>query len=393
MGCALEDVFVALNAADWQQPAGALPRKPAGVSRRLQLRAQVTELVDMYSLERVFGRYAADSGLLLDALCLVVRQLLGVTNCWLLNGPVVMGASQVRGKQAFKLLPEYPVGVALQGHADLWQALKTTKPADSWAYAVDCPLFRQSGGALLVVGPHALPVPLLQALANVVSASIRLQHQLWQMADVLDTANESELQHYRTELTEWILALVDSQQQFVAELSQYVCQRHGLPVGHPMRVAELAQKLAQQLGWSEDTIEAVYLAGVQVALEGVQWSQHLVDGQRTWTATDKQLAKSQGHISWQVLGQFLPLVELPGTQWTPDDAPEQLLQLVRQYCALTESRAYRKGSGGKQGAKPANGADAVCRRDQALAKLTAHAQQGGQCWPTEWLDQLQVVTA
>jgi hypothetical protein len=378
-GCALEDVFVALNAADWQHAdcetvTQHRRAQPARVSRRLQLKAQVRELIDLYSLQHLFGAPGVKPGLLMDTLCLAVKQLLKLSGCWLVNGSVVMGSSQPRTPQLNTVaLPDCHSGAVPPDHA-IWSLLGTNGPA--FGYAVPCQLFRQTGGYLLLRSDYALPNDLPQRFAEVLGASIQLQHQLWQIEDALGTATESQLQHYRTELTEWVLTLLEHQNALMTVLSEYICQRHGLPGQHPLRVAQRAQQLALQLGWSEDLADALALSGMQVALEGVQWSKLLQNGQRPWAEDDYQRARMQREIGWLMLSQFLPLVTWPAQDWTPTDPPSRLLALVREYCALTEKRAYRKNN-------PTTGKPSVRQHQLAIKTLQAQGQ-----WPADWLTAL-----
>jgi HD-GYP domain-containing protein (c-di-GMP phosphodiesterase class II) len=366
MGYAMEDMFVELNAADWQARDYETQKKRT-LSRRLQLRAQVKELIDVYSLQHQLG--AVQDGLLMDALCLAVKQLLGLSGCWLFNGSIVMGTSQTRGGHiALPGMLTVEAGAYAGNHA-IWKALNLTGTEPG--YAAPCPLFRQTGGWLLV--RYAKPVPhhVVDGFGQVVSASVRLQHQLWQMADNLDRASESELQQCRTELTEWILTLVECQQALVNQLSHYISQRHGLDSTHPLRVATLSRQMGEALEWPDDTIEAVSLAGFQAVLEGVQWKTSLQNGHKTWSEQEKAQAKAQENMGWAILGQFFPLVDWPAQDWQPTDEPALLVRLVREYCALTEARQYRQSN---QNGK---------RHTAALQKLTDQ-----HVWPNAWLNHL-----
>jgi hypothetical protein len=368
MGYAMEDVFVALNAADWQA-RDYENQTPKTVSRRLQLRAQVKELIDVYSLQYQLG--TPHDGLLMDALCLAIKQMLGLTGCWLLNGPVVMGTSHLRVKGQLPGMVAVNEGPYV-GHHPVWKALglSGTEPG----YAANCPLFRQSGGLLLTRFARPVPPNVIDGFGQVVSASIRLQHQLWQMTDSLDRASESELQQFRTELTEWILTLVECQQALVGQLSGYIADRNGLDSTHPLRVATLCQSVSSALQWPDELCEALSLAGFQTVLEGVQWKTSLQDGNRTWQADDRIQAKAQTSMGWAMLGQFFPLVDWSAQDWQPQDEPAQLLRLVREYCALTEVRRYR-------------GAEQAARRAQGALQKLAEQQR----WPSQWLTALATV--
>jgi hypothetical protein len=369
MGYAMEDMLVALNAAEWQTTA-PVTKQPLNrhVNRKLQLRAQVQELIDVYSLHTLLGQHT-QNGMLMDALCLAVKQLLGLHGCWLLNGTMVMGASQTRNDQPLALLstladlktdaiaPDHPV----------WKALRQTGIA--FGYMAPCPLFRETGGVLLMRSAKPLPKAVVNGFAGVLSANIQLQHQLWQLAEYFEQATEAQLQHYRTELTEWILTLVERQTELVQHLSQFVSQRNGLNSNHPLRVAALCQQLATRLQWSDELVEAMALAGFQTTLEGVQWSNTLQDGSRTWADQDHQLAKAQGTAGLLMLSQFFPLVDWPAQQWTAQCHPARLVSMVREFCALTETRHYRKVT------------KSARQVEQALSRL-AHK------YPEEWLTEL-----
>jgi hypothetical protein len=369
MGYAMEDMFVALNAADWATPRHSkqTARKPqACKNRKAQLLAQVEELIGLYSLNRLLGGSTPQAGMLMDALCLAVKQLLGLQGCWLLNGTMLMGSSQSRGEhhallgtlashQGDTLPPDHPV----------WKALQQSGVA--FGYVVECPLFKQTGGQLILRSARPLSKPLVTGFAQVISANIQLQHQLWQITDALPHATEAELQHYRTELTEWVLTLLERQTHLVQTLSQFIGQRNGLTSNHPLRVAALCHQLAQHLGWDEEQTEAIALAGFQSTLEGIQWSNHLQDGHRTWQLTDRQQAIAQASAGWLMLSQFFPLIDWPAQTWDANSQPARLLAMAREYCALTETRHYRRVT------------KSARQREQALQKLA------DKDYPEPWL--------
>jgi hypothetical protein len=368
MGFAMEDAFMALNAADWQT---GKPKTPPSskVNRRLQLRAQVQELVNMYSLNHLLGGHIQDDKLL-DTYCLAIKQLLGLQGCWIVNGTVVMGSSQVRSQHPDLLatLNERHQTILPPDHS-VWKALKQTGLA--FGYATPCHLFRQTGGLLLLRSQKPLTWELVNRFAQVVSANVQLQHQLWQINDDLELASESALQVYRTELTEWILTLLEHQTALVNSLSQFVSQRNGLTSNHPLRVASLCRQMGEHLGWDDDLIDAVAQAGFQTTLEGIQWNPTLQDGRRTWEADDRNRAKAQEGVGWLMLSQFFPLIEWPAQSWSPQCHPARLLGMVREYCAMTETRHYRRVS--KSARKHA----------QALERLTVKG------YPASWLASLQ----
>ena len=365
MGYAMEDVFVALNAADWQAREYET-QHGKNVSRRLQLRAQVKELIDVYSLQYQLGN--AQDGLLMDALCLAVKQLLGLTGCWLLNGSVVMGTSHPRKSSQLPGMVNVCQGPYTAQNA-IWKGLGLSGAEPG--YAANCNLFRHTGGLLLARFSRPVPTDVLDGFGQVVSASVRLQHQLWQMTDSLDRASESELQQFRTELTEWILTLVECQQALVNQLTRYIAQRNGLESTHPLRVATLCRDMALALQWPDDLCEAVSLAGFQTVLEGVQWKTSLQDGNHRWQPDERAQAQAQAGMGWAMLGQFFPLVDWSAQDWQPDDEPAQLLKLVREYCALTEVRRYR-------------GAEQSARRAHIALQKLADQQR----WPGQWLNTL-----
>lgn len=107
-------------------------------------------------------------------------------------------------------------------------------------------------------------IKLLEAIAGIFSASIKLQDLMDEAKELIETEDSSisDLTRLRAQLTSSIGDLGVEQQNFVESLACAVDAKSAYTREHSQKVADLARELSRQMNLNEKTIDLIYYAGL-----------------------------------------------------------------------------------------------------------------------------------
>lgn len=425
------DAMLALNLGDFVSEhliTDDLIRKISKVKQQAnspqRLKQQLEEMVSLYSLKNtlsVLGVSQQHTGLLYDAICSSLASLFQADACHIFLKATKSDQSQMLGLVGtscpkFPLerwsygydLDEYPQSKLLECYetqdtqsfkvdTNGWQPITALMQQQAFWVLTSAIADNNEAIGLLVFESYNAEKPfkqeqeeLAEATAQLLMTSLSMQkylskaqHLLW-----LDDPSQSEMRNLRANITELIADLCRNQQLFVESLSAAIDARSHYTQGHAKGVAELAQKMAQQMRLNEKAIDLVYYAGLLGSLGKLDIPQVMFDKPESLSDAEKALLASHPNVGvallmkMNFLSEIIPFVKYQKAYW--DGSSEQhpklmgmdiplgsrILAVCDAYWALTHSRSYREEPYSKE---------------QALFVLQ---QEAGQKWDPQLVQQL-----
>ncbi|MFN8615368.1 MAG: HD domain-containing phosphohydrolase [Vampirovibrionales bacterium] len=401
----LEAIY-ALNIGDFMAESFLSDALLERISNRVannpnQLKQQLAELVDIYSLNKtlgILGLQHNDSVVLYDAIASTLCNIFAMDACHLFQ-PVHKAVSgdylsltgtslHLNSTQRWHIgLPvskkDYLGACFLQQQAFVLQEV-SAQPSPVWetieplhttpvTSALIVPLVQRSQAPHSAQGVLCLEsytpltfdpeqVALAHATGQLLSVSLELQHWIGEAQALLqqedDGASHDRLQTLRAQLTECIADLGDAQQTFVEQLGLAIDARHQWSKGHSQRVAQRAQTLSEAFGLGEKTSEMIYYAGLVGHLGHLSVPNELLQKESTLSPNDKETWLRHANAGVALLSQLhiladaVPYVTYQSERWdgsgTPNGLKERhipfgsrILAVADAFEALTHARPYR----------------------------------------------------
>ena len=202
---------------------------------------------------------------------------------------------------------------------------------------------------------------LLESMAKLFSASMALQTEIDNTNRLIseEGAYESDLKHSRAELTALIGDLCDCQQGFVEQLARAVDTKGQYKVAHSKHTAEMAKKLATQLGLNEKTKDLIYYAGLLQNIGKIMLPEAMFSSTAKYTPEELALMQKQSNIGVNLLmninflSEVVPYVTYQKERFNGSGSPEglkgmsipfgsRIIAVADAFCAMTTDRPYRK---------------------------------------------------
>ncbi len=202
---------------------------------------------------------------------------------------------------------------------------------------------------------------LLESMAKLFSASMALQTEIDNTNRIIseEGAYESDLKHSRAELTALIGDLCDCQQGFVEQLARAVDTKGQYKVAHSKHTAEMAKKLATQLGLNEKTKDLIYYAGLLQNIGKIMLPEAMFSSTAKYTPEELALMQKQSNIGVNLLmninflSEVVPYVTYQKERFNGSGTPEglkgmsipfgsRIIAVADAFCAMTTDRPYRK---------------------------------------------------
>ncbi|MFI3300149.1 MAG: HD domain-containing phosphohydrolase [Candidatus Gastranaerophilales bacterium] len=202
---------------------------------------------------------------------------------------------------------------------------------------------------------------LVESIALLFATSMTLQKEIDEANKIINNINSSEtdLQHFRAELTALIGDLCDYQQGFVKNLANAVDAKNQYSVSHSKNTAELARELCRQLNLNEKTIDLIYYAGLLQNVGKIALPEKIFSN--NGKLSEDELRQIQEHnnsgvnllMNINFLSEVVPYVIFKTERFDGSGTPEglsgnsipfgsRIIAVADAYCALTSDRPYRK---------------------------------------------------
>ena len=204
-------------------------------------------------------------------------------------------------------------------------------------------------------------IGLLESMAKLFAASMALQAEIDNTNRIIsdEESYESDLKHTRAELTALIGDLCDCQQGFVEQLARAVDTKGQYKVAHSKNTAELAKKLAAQLGLNEKTKDLIYYAGLLQNIGKIMLPERMFLSTAKYTPEELDLMQKQSNIGVNLLmninflSEVVPYVTYQKERFDGSGKPEglkgmsipfgsRIIAVADAFCAMTTDRPYRK---------------------------------------------------
>ena len=204
-------------------------------------------------------------------------------------------------------------------------------------------------------------IGLLESMAKLFAASMALQVEIDNTNRIIadEDSYESDLKHSRAELTALIGDLCDYQQGFVEQLARAVDTKGQYKVAHSKNTAELAKKLATQLGLNEKTKDLIYYAGLLQNIGKIMLPEKMFLSTAKYTPEELDLMQKQSNIGVNLLmninflSEVVPYVTYQKERFDGSGSPEglkgmsipfgsRIIAVADAFCAMTTDRPYRK---------------------------------------------------
>ena len=175
----------------------------------------------------------------------------------------------------------------------------------------------------------------------------------------VDDAEMVELQHMRAELTALIGDLGDNQETFIKALANAVDIKGQYSVAHSQNTADLARKLATELGLNEKTKDLIYYAGLLSNIGKIALPEELFSNKGKLSKEDWDKLKTYSNIGVNILmkinflSEVVPYICYHKERYDGSGEPEglarmsiplgsRIIAVADAYSAMTSDRAFRK---------------------------------------------------
>ena len=204
-------------------------------------------------------------------------------------------------------------------------------------------------------------IGLLESMAKLFAASMALQAEIDNTNHIIsdEESYESDLKHSRAELTALIGDLCDCQQGFVEQLARAVDTKGQYKVAHSKNTAELAKKLAAQLGLNEKTKDLIYYAGLLQNIGKIMLPERMFLSTAKYSPEELEMMQKQSNIGVNLLmninflSEVVPYVTYQKERFDGSGKPEglrgmsipfgsRIIAVADAFCAMTTDRPYRK---------------------------------------------------
>ena len=202
---------------------------------------------------------------------------------------------------------------------------------------------------------------LIISISNLLATSLTLQTLTEEASAIISIENQrtSILKSVRAELTVTIGDLGDEQQRFVEKLAETVDYKGAYSRKHSEAVANIAKKLATQLGLNEKTKDLIYYAALLQNIGRIILPQELFEKKEQLTEFEIEKFKKAPNFGVNILMQInflsevIPYVHYHKERWDGKGLPEglkgrsipfgsRIIAVADAYCALLVERPYRK---------------------------------------------------
>lgn len=339
--------------------------------KKESLKNQLTELISIYSLNNtlcVLNFETQDDYAIYTSIARSIKQMLEIENCSIYfsyefakgiddgHDLVVVGSSVDNLKnKGFNLDDNSIISVAFNEQ-------DTIVKNDVIAVSMHCNS-KNVGVIALESKKQVLPqyINLVESIASLFATSMTLQgeidYSIKLMAD--ETAQVSELQQVRAELTALIGDLCDYQQSFVIQLANAVDTKGQYTVSHSQNTANLAKEICKAMGLNEKTTDLIYYAGLLQNIGKIMLSEKIFATNGKLAPED--LKKIQNHSNVGVnllmninfLSEVVPYINYQKERIDGSGEPEglkgqsiplgsRIIAAADAYSAMTSDRPYRK---------------------------------------------------
>lgn len=204
-------------------------------------------------------------------------------------------------------------------------------------------------------------ISVVESMAKLFGTSISLQKTINIANELIDSYEVEliDLQHMRAELTALIGDLGDNQERFVKALAHAVDIKGQYNVAHSQNTAEMAKKLATELGLNEKTKDLIYYAGLLSNIGKIALPEELFSNKGKLSKEDWDKLKTYSNIGVNILmkinflSEVVPYICYHKERYDGSGEPEglarmsiplgsRIIAVADAYSALTSDRAYRK---------------------------------------------------
>jgi len=204
-------------------------------------------------------------------------------------------------------------------------------------------------------------IHLVESMSRLFGTSIALQKTINEANALIDTKDAEiiDLQHMRAELTALIGDLGDNQESFIKALATAVDIKGQYSVAHSQNTADLARKLAAELGLNEKTKDLIYYAGLLSNIGKIALPEELFSNRGKLSKEDWDKLKTYSNIGVNILmkinflSEVVPYICYHKERYDGSGEPEglarmsiplgsRIIAVADAYSALTSDRAFRK---------------------------------------------------
>jgi HD-GYP domain-containing protein (c-di-GMP phosphodiesterase class II) len=358
-----------------------------------KLKAQLDELVHIYSIDKTLGVLGLDSQagfLIYDSIASTLEQMFQVKACHLFQV-----ATKDTGEQVLSLTgtsleldrsQRWEVVVATQSNhflSDVFRGYETRTHSNvakipNWhpnerlgqsaTKSVMATPLREGSKALgVLIFENDIPtefgeemIELADISAKVFVTGMRLQQLVAETQEQINQGKPeiNKLLNMRAQITESIADLGIHQQEFVEALSKTVDARNNFTKGHSKKVGELARGIAEALNLNEKSIDLTYMAGLLGSVGKVHIPQEIISKKESLSPEEWEHLRDHPNVGVSLLvkinflSEVVPFVHSQNERWDGTGTPEQLkgrsiplgsriLAVANAYYAMTQERPYR----------------------------------------------------
>lgn len=204
-------------------------------------------------------------------------------------------------------------------------------------------------------------ISLIESMAKLFGTSISLQKTINIANELINNKDAEliELQHMRAELTALIGDLGDNQEQFIKSLAHAVDVKGQYSVAHSQNTADMARKLATELGLNEKTKDLIYYAGLLSNIGKITLPEELFSNRGKLSKEDWDKLKTYANIGVNILmkinflSEVVPYICYHKERYDGSGEPEglarmsiplgsRIIAVADAYSAMTSDRAFRK---------------------------------------------------
>ncbi len=352
----LEEIF-ALNLGDFVAEhliSEDLAKKIGSKDKRAALKNQLKELISIYSSQNTLSVLSTgNSDAIYSSIAKTVMQMVDAALCriYLLKDNQMMLVGSSNGDMGHELCVDFT------GKDFAYEDETTYVP------------MRSVAGILGVIGIQTIDnaplkkeyLKLLIGIAKLFASSLKMQSLIDETNKILadDSANITDMQHIRAELTALIGDLCDYQQNFVEELAKAVDRKGQYKVSHSQNTANLARLICKELGLNEKTTDLIYYAGMLQNIGKITLPERIFAN--NGKLSKEELKEIQEHIKTGVnllmninfLSEVVPYVNYQTERYDGTGKPEglkgqsiplgsRIIAVADAFTAMTSDRPYRK---------------------------------------------------
>lgn len=358
-----------------------------------KLKAQLEELVHIYSIDKTLGILGLDSQagfLIYDSIASTLAQMLQMDACHLFQTTTkdtgehalsLTGTSQeldssqrweiVIPAKSLDILSDVHQGYETRAFSQVskipnWRPIERLGQQHTQSLMVT-PLREGSKrmGILVFESYSEMTFPdelveLAEQTAKVFVTGMRLQQLVAEAQEQIASQRPeaSRLLNMRAQITESIADLGIHQQNFVEALSKAVDARQNFTKGHSRQVGELARALAESLELNEKTVDLTYMAGLLGSVGKVHIPQEILHKKESLSPAEWEQLRDHPNMGVSLLvkinflSEVVPFLHAQNERWDGSGGPEKLkgrsiplgsriLAVANAYFAMTQERPYR----------------------------------------------------